>query len=245
MLVRRVLRDLERDVIRPQHALTVRPHREDRAFAEARADVDQAVADHRRSARRMPVRMLQPPDFLPALRFVSVRRARADADHRWLAVDRRDPAGRKRLAIIALPLGLAVRAQVAVIHQRDDELPVAAVIVLDQQILVDQRRRSRPTKMVHSDVAPLPDRLGGRGVQAGGAGGAKGNVNASLLNHRRRRCVAVVVLENRIGRGIFKQPLILNNLPRLLVDADREQVAPILRRAGHPNLLAPNHRRRP
>ena len=67
----------------------------------------------------------------------------------------------------------------------DDELRVAAIEIHDQQIAINNRRRTRAPVVVALQIAPFPNHFPARRVQAGRARRAEGHIHASGLEHGR------------------------------------------------------------
>ena len=98
--------------------------------------------------------------------------------------------------------------------------------------------------MIADEVRALPDHLAGRRVEAGGVRGAETNVDASLLDHRRRRRIRVERMT--VLRGCHDaEEFLVEDLSGTLGHADRGQLRPVLGRGGEPDTIVPNHRRGP
>ena len=68
--------------------------------------------------------------------------------------------------------------------------------------------------------------------------------HAAVGDHRRGRRVGVV-LRDPHGLGHVEQMQIVNKFSGVLVHANGEQLSPVSRGRGQPNLIAPDHWRRP
>src|SRR5205085_1823968 len=89
-----------------------------------------------------------------------------------------------------------------------------------------------------------PELLAGLRVQAGRPVSAEVDVDAALLDGRRRRSVTVRrVTERRLLD--FKHRQVVDHLPRVALDADGEQAGAVLAGRGEPDLVAPDDRRGP
>src|SRR5207237_2548793 len=75
--------------------------------------------------------------------------------------------------------------------QRDHELMIAPVEIDDEQVPVKNRRRTRAAEMVADEVTPFPKNFARLCLEAGCARRTEAHVNPPLLDHRRRRRVAV------------------------------------------------------
>ena len=144
---------------------------------------------------------------LPVSRLVAVQGHRAEADQHRLALDVGDHGRGKGLAEVAFArCGLPVAGSRSwkstlrsvfqtvlpgLLVQGDDVLAIAAVEVQDEQVLVDERRRAGPAEVIADEVGALPDHLARLGVEAAVVRGAEAHVDASLLDHRRRRRIGV------------------------------------------------------
>src|SRR6185436_5221345 len=82
-------------------------------------------------------------------------------------------------------------------------------------------------------------------VEARRAVRAEVNVDAPLLEDRRRRRVAVELLPQRVGLRDDEQLVVGEDLAAVTVDADHRQLLAVARAGGEPDLLPPDDGRRP
>ena len=249
---------LPRDVAPTDVALPVGPHGEEKALAEAHGGVDQPVACDRTAGGGVGADRFHPPEFLAGHGVVSVERHRARADQDVLPIDLHDERSGVGLAHVSVALRLPVGIEVLVVNtalrfpnriagllvHRDHELVIGPIEVDDEKILVDDGRRARAAEMVADKVPAFPDDFPGIRFEAGGVGGAEGEVDQSVFQHRGGGGIGIEgVAKLRVLHNA--EFLVVELVAVLLVEAHQRETGPLRIRVGHPDAIAPHHRRRP
>src|SRR5688500_12132055 len=109
----------------------------------------------------MALALFHPPEFLAGFWLVRIESFRAETDQRVLAIDLRDARRREGFSIIAIRFRLAVlqifkinrtislpNCLACLFIEGDDILVIAAVEIHDQQVLVENWRRTSAAKMI-------------------------------------------------------------------------------------------------
>ena len=131
--------------------------------------------------------------------------------------------------------------------QRHNKLAVGAVKNQIQPPAMQDRRTGRQPEMIAGQfiILPLPNDLGGLGVETGRAVRAEGHIHPTLFNHRRAGGVAVHRHRALLRALDFKHEFVVDHLARLGIETHRPELVTICLRIGKPNLVIPDHRRTP
>ena len=89
------------------------------------------------------------------------------------------------------------------------------------------------------EVAPLPDDIGGLRVEPRGPVTAEMHVDRVVFEHAAWRGIRVDVVAERLGFGIFKQQLVVNDLAARGIDAVDKLLLAVFGRGGEPEAVAP------
>ena len=159
-----------------------------------------------------------------------------------VAVGLHFPVGREVLVVhgaLHFPHGLA-----GLFVERDDELVVAPVVMIEEQSVPDDRRAPRATVVIAHKVAPLPHDRACLCVNARGGGRAPACVKSAVLDHRRRRRVAVELVA-KLRLLDFEKHLVVQHFSRGFVERHHAEFLAVLGRRREPHFVAPDDRRRP
>jgi antitoxin component of MazEF toxin-antitoxin module len=196
------------------------------------------------------------PQFLARLGVVAEQRLRAEGDQLDAPALRfQHPGCGVGLAPVPVGLGLAgrrvdvgeVRAAICLPHrlaghlvESHHVLEVAAVVVQDQQVAVEKRRRARSAEVIADLVGALPQHLAGHGIQAAQPRRAESGIDPPLLDHRRWRGVGIeLVAKLRLRHAAHH--FVVQDLAGVFVHRDHRQRLSLLIGVRQPDLIAPDH----
>src|SRR5262249_32655551 len=98
--------------------------------------------------------------------------------------------------------------------------------------------------MIARQIAPRPHCLPGGSIQAGSSGTAKVHIDPACFDGGGRRGVAVEGMAER-GVGHVEDLDIVDDLASIAMHAQGKEFLAVRSRRGQPDLVAPDHRRRP
>ena len=186
-------------------ATAIRADRPQLALGQTGCGKNQPVPVHGPDRTRMVLAVLDAPELLARRRLVAIGRLGRGADEKRFALVLDHEGRRETLAEIAVADRFSLGGQVMKIDravrlphgragpriERDGVLVVRAVEMHDEQIAPHRWRRAGAAIVVARQIRALPKHLERLRVETRGARRTEGHVHATVLDHRRRRAVAV------------------------------------------------------